>query len=475
MPDDLALGKEQVELLSLLVGAARKVARDKRGKFLFVETFGGASMLHPGLSGWSLKACKGDIEVLAQNELLSLSRASQGSAQFDITPRGFKYYDERGRNSEHPISKPEMIAAQLCGLDEPVEEILREILSLTQSTGRGVDAPCYRAQHDVQLDVLDRLEKNGCLRKEQDKYWVSLCGLGLLDDERSRTLIENFEKIFFVLRQRYKENPRGKVLVTDLAQLSSLTYGETVECLGYMGQAYWWDGWSSSFDNPVEAFVQPSEKVLRHKSFKDLSAGAIRLQSERGNQSTQPMSELFLLASPRETHKEVDRATNLTFVHPDEQWVIKELEKLMLEWADWLKEVDQIIDQPYDANRQSDVFVDGESMMQKHEILQARTLVFLNRNVRGHGFITGFDGSCIDRTDLRLKYRVKHRIQDLRVLYACLGAIQSEEKVVAKTVVPPDSNPSKDIFQLKPTFFGVGIDLKALWRKWRSKSVGSKY
>ena len=36
----------------------------------------------------------------------------------------------------------------------------------------------------------------------------------------------------------------------------------------------------------------------------------------------------------------------------------------------------------------------------------------------------------------------------------------------------PDAKPEKEpeIFQLRPTFAGMSIDLKALWRKWQSKT-----
>ena len=472
MFDDAALEKEQTELLSLLAEAARKVPREKRGKFLFVEAFGGASIVHPGLSDWSLKAYKGDIEVLAQKGFLLLSYTSRDSIQFDITSRGFKYYDERECNPGLPIDRFEMMAIQLYGLDQRLKEILRDILDSTQSTGTGVDATYYRAQHDDQLDVLDKLQKNGFLRKELDKYWVSLYGLTLLDSEKAKALVENFEKIFSELKKRYKEKPKDKVMVADLANLSNLTFKETAECLGYMIQAHWLGGYTNSFDNPSEAYIQPSEEVLRHKSFKEIIAGVIRLQTEREAQSPQYVPGQFFSAYPHETNKEVDQITNLAFIHSNGQWVINELEKLMAEWKAWSREVDQIVDQPYDRNTHSEVYSDGESMMQKHEILQSKTLVFLSKNVRGHGFITGFDGSHIDRTDLRLKHRVKHRIQNLRVLRACLDAIQSEEKTVGKVADKSFTSPDahKDIFQIKPTFFGISIDLKALWRKWRSMS-----
>jgi hypothetical protein len=116
----------------------------------------------------------------------------------------------------------------------------------------------------------------------------------------------------------------------------------------------------------------------------------------------------------------MEQVENLEFLNPNRPWVMKELDKLYKDWLIWEREVSEIVDQPYDRKTQSNVFADGEEMMQKHEILQAKTLTFLNNNIKGHGFIKGFDGKRCDRVDLRLKYRVKHRIQALRILIASL-------------------------------------------------------
>ena len=129
----------------------------------------------------------------------------------------------------------------------------------------------------------------------------------------------------------------------------------------------------------------------------------------------------------KEQNKQTKQAVKLAFINPNRRWVIKELDKLLTEWETWSSEVDQIVDQPYDHNTQLEVFADGEIMMQKHEILQSKTATFLDNNISGHGFIAGFDGSHCDRTDLRLKHRVKHRIQELRVLRACLDKVQGEK------------------------------------------------
>jgi len=111
---------------------------------------------------------------------------------------------------------------------------------------------------------------------------------------------------------------------------------------------------------------------------------------------------------------------NIAITNPNRAWVVSEFEKLYAEWLSWRNDVVRLKDQPYDRITQSEVFADGEDNMRKHDILQAKTLTFLNNNITGHGFISGFDDKHIDRTDLRLKIRVKHRMHDLDMLRVCL-------------------------------------------------------
>jgi len=115
-----------------------------------------------------------------------------------------------------------------------------------------------------------------------------------------------------------------------------------------------------------------------------------------------------------------EQISKLRITNPNRGWVVRELNKLIAEWEEWQKEVAAIQDHPYNPQIQLDVFTDGEENMNKHDILQAKILTFLNNSIEGHGFITGFDGRGCDRTDLRLSFRVKHRLHRLRVLQASL-------------------------------------------------------
>ena len=112
----------------------------------------------------------------------------------------------------------------------------------------------------------------------------------------------------------------------------------------------------------------------------------------------------------------------LGFIKPNTARVFKQLDDLIGEWRAWEEEVDKIPEHHYSPLNPTrfNILADGEENIKIHRILQEKTLVFLENNITGHGFICGRDGSKIDRTDLPLKIRVKHRIDDLDELRACL-------------------------------------------------------
>ena len=70
-------------------------------------------------------------------------------------------------------------------LDNESLSILRDIFRLAQEGDASVDASNYRAQHEDSLEAFNRLESYGLLRKENDRYRVSLVGLPLLGDQEA--------------------------------------------------------------------------------------------------------------------------------------------------------------------------------------------------------------------------------------------------------------------------------------------------
>lgn len=100
-----ALLPEQSELLDTLVGAYRSHL-PQREKFWVAQTFGGDTLIHPGVPGGETSIYFGDVEALADAGLLRLSYGTSGTPQFDITPRGFELHAGRNRGQASADTDP---------------------------------------------------------------------------------------------------------------------------------------------------------------------------------------------------------------------------------------------------------------------------------------------------------------------------------------------------------------------------------
>ncbi len=105
--DEVLLEKEQVDLLSFLVEAIRSIPRDKRDKFHGHHPADGpkSRIVHPGLPEGDARVYLGDIEALHSAGLVNLVMLGVGSFKFDVTPRGFKYYEVQQTQITVPIER----------------------------------------------------------------------------------------------------------------------------------------------------------------------------------------------------------------------------------------------------------------------------------------------------------------------------------------------------------------------------------
>lgn len=175
-------------------------------------------------------------------------------------------------------------------LDPTSIEILTDIMNAAGSTLQGIDAVYYRAQHEDWLDLLDKLEWNGYLRKDNDQYVVGLCGLASLDHPTSKDILSCCEKIFVVLRHQYRSKPREVISVAQLAALAELPIQKTVECLRCMFDAPdIWQTHSNDLSDPEKAIVRAGERILKYQNFEEVVDQLLKWQAQRESQSrTQP-------------------------------------------------------------------------------------------------------------------------------------------------------------------------------------------
>lgn len=106
MFEHVILEDDQITLLCVLVEAARNVRREERQPFIFAEYIGDSRIQHPGLPDTRGKAYKGDIEELIRTGLISASY-QHNIISFDVSPKGFKYYESIKQKITEPIQRIE--------------------------------------------------------------------------------------------------------------------------------------------------------------------------------------------------------------------------------------------------------------------------------------------------------------------------------------------------------------------------------
>jgi hypothetical protein len=109
--DRVLLEQEQNDLLEVLVEAARRVPRDRRQKFMVTAELGShlSEIVHEGLPSDFEGAYDGDLEALA-NEQMLVRTGTSDTPLYDVTPRGFKYYEHLQLNKGSMLQRPEAVS-----------------------------------------------------------------------------------------------------------------------------------------------------------------------------------------------------------------------------------------------------------------------------------------------------------------------------------------------------------------------------
>lgn len=166
-------------------------------------------------------------------------------------------------------------------LDQDGLELLSALLAESPQSEAGVDCWSFRAAHYGQVSVIDWMESVGYIRKDQERYHVSLTGLVQMRDGRAIEVLRDAEVLFAALRQHYARVQRQSLTVEKLAASVGLDSLQVKEALSYMVEAPWWGGRSTSFFSHPEPSITPGEAVLGYASFADVVAQLRSWQSTR--------------------------------------------------------------------------------------------------------------------------------------------------------------------------------------------------
>jgi hypothetical protein len=149
-------------------------------------------------------------------------------------------------------------------------DLLNLLLEQALTLGGGVPALRFRADHYGDLEALEELEYNGWLKRENDQYVVQSAVLPLLDAEPARRLLSNIERVYAALRAQYRRTQQAQIPLSSLATQAQLPHTDVTAALRVMlDTSTWCTGWSTDLHKD-DAFVSPSEAVLKHETYAKL-------------------------------------------------------------------------------------------------------------------------------------------------------------------------------------------------------------
>jgi hypothetical protein len=152
-------------------------------------------------------------------------------------------------------------------LNADEKRLLELLLNDTPLSDAGVDCLAFRANNDDKFDLIEQLESEGYIRKDQDRYFVSVTALVQLQNARAEHILNNAEKLFAELRAHYKKAQREPLKVDVLAERVEIDSIDAREALSYMVEGTWWGSRSGSFFSDPDPNILPSETILRFESF----------------------------------------------------------------------------------------------------------------------------------------------------------------------------------------------------------------
>lgn len=147
-------------------------------------------------------------------------------------------------------------------------KILIDLYDATREADDGADYLLFRVAHENDLTAIDALENDGYIRREKERYFLSLTALASVDTPDSNELLQLAELIFSELKQHFRSNPRVQLLIPELSSRLGRDLHNVCTCLNYMIESSsWWAGRSTISASIPDAYILPSDGILRDPTF----------------------------------------------------------------------------------------------------------------------------------------------------------------------------------------------------------------
>jgi len=155
-------------------------------------------------------------------------------------------------------------------MNQASKNILIELFKASIEPSEAAVAIVFRAKQHEHIDLIEQLESKRFIERRDERYYVQLSSLLEIEGVNEvDELLSLCEKIFQYLRCYYLENPGKNILLNTLAESTNTSRAHLDKALSYMVQTHIFGGYTTKFHEVVDAYVLPSEPILRAKIFKD--------------------------------------------------------------------------------------------------------------------------------------------------------------------------------------------------------------
>jgi len=165
------------------------------------------------------------------------------------------------------------------------KKLLNEIFSASLKSPNGVNALRFRADNEQYLSEIDQLEHFGYMERKNDRYFMKPLAFAQLAKENpdASSMVHICSLVFALLRSMYKDNPGQKITVPDIAKNTGLSEDNVRVALTIIIQTPILGSYASDLTTG-DAFIAPSENILKYKSFEDILQEMQEWAERRNNQ-----------------------------------------------------------------------------------------------------------------------------------------------------------------------------------------------
>ena len=166
--------------------------------------------------------------------------------------------------------------------------LLRKVFERTETRSAGVPVDRFRADNWSNITRINRLERLGLERHQDNKthrqiYRLSLLALVLVNTRRSQRYLKIMRLLLRKTRSAYFKDLSKPIPVGDLVRAAcKYKEADVLESLDYFKEASGFSGGGLEFPRGVDSVVLPQETLMDYRSLEDVLA---RLQSYLPNPS----------------------------------------------------------------------------------------------------------------------------------------------------------------------------------------------